>query len=234
MIVPPYVPDMLEVEGNVAGDAYAVRLHFLRKVSIWHYLSVLGVAAVAAAPLPTLPLSVSLSVFCATLLGLSVMRQLTKPRTVDQVYSSVLMPLLLISLAFVVRHVSGLGFPIWAPAIGLSCALAYTQISGRDFSFVWLYILTLADSSIIIWLLSLATPLSGMLVLEALLLNGAYLLYFTYDLACIQSRRRKTEIAGAVIDLYRDVLNFLTYSIRAVRHWKRYRIWSVPRSGKTG
>ena len=55
----------------------------------------------------------------------------------------------------------------------------------------------------------------------------AYLAYFVYDLAALQTRRRLGQELGGVMDLYRDVLNFTTYPIRVVQHWRRHRFWSV-------
>lgn len=229
MIVPPYVPDILEVEGNVAGKPYRVRLEYIRKVVAWHYLSVLAIVAIAAAPIPSPPITLSAGILGISLLALSVTRQLTRPHTVDQLLSLALTPILAISLAMLAKDLFHAGFPVWTPVLGLTCTLVYTFLSGRDFSFVWMFLVGVIASSIALWGLTLFTSLKGASLLGGLALNAAYLLYFVYDLACTQSRRRRSEIAGAVIDLYRDVLNFLTYSIRVFHHWKRYRIWSVPK-----
>jgi hypothetical protein len=50
-----------------------------------------------------------------------------------------------------------------------------------------------------------------------------YVLFFVYDLAALLSRRRLREVPAAVADLYRDLLNFITYSVRIVLHWRRFR-----------
>lgn len=225
MIVPPYVPDAIEVDGNVASQRYTVRLVFMRKVVSIHFLSVLLIAGLAVSPMPALPLAGSIALLFVALLILSITRQITRPRPVDQLYSVVLSPILVISMAMVVKDLAAQSVPVWSPAIGIFCAVIYMFASGRDFSFVWLYILSvLASSGAIVALHQAVEPFP---LAQALLINASYLLYFVYDLACLQSRRRPGEVLGAVIDLYRDVLNVFTYSIRVVKHWRRHRIWST-------
>lgn len=226
MIVPPFVPEPIEVEGNVALEKPAVRLRFLRRVVAWHFLSALLVAGLAFSPLPSLPTAASIILLLASMLVLSFTRQLTRPRPVDQIYSIVLSPVLFISLAMVLNDLAEAGWPVWAPLITLFCGLVYTVLSGNDFSFVWLYLLAVAASSLVIifsWLMRVQAIDQPVL---AIAIAAAYFLYFVYDLACLQSRRRTGEVAGAVVDLYRDPLNIFTYSIRVVLHWKRYRIWA--------
>lgn len=229
MVVPPYVPDILEVDGNVASEPYRVRLRYIRKVVAWHYLSALGIGGLAMLAIPTPPTPISAVLLGVSLLALSLMRQLTRPHAVDQFLSLALTPILAISLAMLLKDLIRAGFPAWTPVVGLTFTLGYTLVSGRDFSFVWMFISGALASSLAIWGIAFFAPIRGAPLLEGLILNCAFLLYFTYDLACTQSRRRRTEVAGAVIDLYRDVLNFLTYSIRVVNHWKRYKIWSAPK-----
>jgi FtsH-binding integral membrane protein len=227
VIVPPYVPDAIEVDGNVASQRHRVRLRFVRKVVSYHFASVLLLAALVASPMPALPIAGSVTLLFFSLLVLSITRQITRPRPIDQLYSVVLSPVLLISLAMTLKALLAIGVPVWAPALGLICGVVYTYASGRDFSFLWLYITSCvfgiaAAIAVLFW--SSSAPLA---LWEASLGTAAYMLYFVYDLACLQSRRRPSEVLGAVVDLYRDVLNVFTYSIRVVRHWRRHRIWST-------
>ncbi|HCD99673.1 MAG TPA: hypothetical protein DER07_01365, partial [Armatimonadetes bacterium] len=73
--------------------------------------------------------------------------------------------------------------------------------------------------------LGVAPPAS----LWGLAANAAYLFFLVYDLAAVLTRRLPKEEWGAVVDLYRDALNFLTYSVRVVRHWRKHRIWSATK-----
>ena len=59
---------------------------------------------------------------------------------------------------------------------------------------------------------------------QALLWNAVGLFYLVYDLASLLSRRKSDESWASVVDLYRDVFNFLGYFPRVMIHWNRHRI----------
>jgi hypothetical protein len=50
-----------------------------------------------------------------------------------------------------------------------------------------------------------------------------YICYFVYDLSMLVKRRRMGEEVAAVADLYRDLINFVTYSVRVYFHWRKFR-----------
>lgn len=226
MVVPPFVPDALEVEGSVVGERYAARLAFIRKVARWHLASVVGVLLLAYSGIPAIPLEASAPLLILSVVLLSLVRQVRRFSAHEQIFSLALSPLMFVSLAYVLKEAMALGAPVWSPIVGLLCAVFYAHVAGRDFSFVWAFILSGAASTAIILLGSATITQAGSTPLAAAI-NLAYLLYWVYDLACLQSRRRRHEVGGAVIDLYRDVLNFVTYSFRVVLHWRRYRIWAA-------
>ena len=65
---------------------------------------------------------------------------------------------------------------------------------------------------------------------QALIWNSVGLFYMVYDLAALMSRRKTTEAWASVVDLYRDVFNFMGYFPRVLIHWNRHRIlndWSI-------
>ncbi|HVL39818.1 MAG TPA: hypothetical protein VM328_10560 [Fimbriimonadaceae bacterium] len=226
MIVPPYVPDAIQVSENVAEERYAVRVAFIRRVVLFHGLSWLAVWALAISPMPSLPVVPSALALVGSLVALSVMRDLTKPRPIDQLYSLAFSPVMFVFLAMTLRGLLQLEVPVWALGLGLVASVLYTFLCGRDFSFVGQYVLALGASSVAIVLLSEARLPGSDRVATALLINGVCLSYFVYDLAALQTRRRRKEVLAAVIDLYRDVLNIFSYAIRVVRHWKRHKIWA--------
>ena len=70
MYVHNYVPDPLEVPNNVSEERYALRLKFIRKVSLFHGLSVLAIAAISQLRVPVFPPLQALSGLAALLLVL--------------------------------------------------------------------------------------------------------------------------------------------------------------------
>ncbi|MCH7946107.1 MAG: hypothetical protein IIC73_08870, partial [Armatimonadetes bacterium] len=115
------------------------------------------------------------------------------------------------------------GSPVWIIGLGYVLASLYGVFCGRDFSFVGQVVLTIIVLTII---LSATTLLSALAWPDAVrwgLLTLAYVSYYVYDLAALLSRRRLGEAPAAVADLYRDLLNFITYTVRIVLHWRRFR-----------
>lgn len=230
MYVPPYVPQPIEISGNVAQESYLVRLGFVRRVALAHFLTVIIAACLSTLPMtPAVePLLAGLSVF-VVLIVLSLVRGVAKGRAADQRMSIAVLPILLVALAIWIRALSDRGWAVWALGVGAAAALAYIFLCGRDLSFVGMFVIPAVVSSIIVvaaaWQLETAT----WALLAGLALNAIYLFYFVYDLAALLTRRRLGEEWGAVADLYRDVLNLFTYPIRVYHHWRDHRIWIPPK-----
>jgi hypothetical protein len=229
MYVPPYVPQPIEISGNVAEEPYKVRLSFIRRVSLLHFLTVLIAAAVAAVPQATASAIAAALFLFVILLLLSMVRGLAKGREADQRLSLFLLPILLFAIAVWFRALYFEGWAIWAIGVGIPCALAYVMLCGRDLSFVGMFALALICSSLIITGLCWWLRVSGLSTSAALSLNAVFLFYYVYDLAALLTRRRVGEEWGAVVDLYRDILNGLTYPIRVYHHWKKHNIWAPPK-----
>jgi len=228
MYVPNYVPDPIEIPGNVTEEDYETRLAFVKRVAVLHFASLLVVGAVAYGPYAP-PQDASWWLLGITLVALAIIRvSLRKGRTEAKVSSLLLAPLLVV-VGFVLHHAQTDGRPIWTMSIGPGCALIYALLCGRDYSFVGQYLLSLIASSTAIAALAVAAPASVSDARFALIANGVYLSYYVYDLASLLARRRLREELAAVVDLYRDVLNIFGYIVRCIGHWRKHRIWLNPR-----
>ena len=234
MYVPNYVPEPLEVPANVTLDPYPVRLAFIRRVTVLHAASLCLVAALAWMPVPQArpwPLGTAFATLAAVLLLLDFVRVRLRGKPAEAFYSVVLAAPMTLATAFAARTAIVEGIPAWAILVGPAFALAYTLLSGRDYSFVGCGLLSLIGSSVTLAALVVQTGMGHRVAAWALGLNAAYLVYFVYDLASLMSRRRRGEELAAVVDLYRDVFNVFGYVPRVISHWRRHRIWQdvVPK-----
>jgi hypothetical protein len=228
MYVPNYIPDPIEIPGNVSEELYASRLTFIRSVQILHFGSFLVIGLVSCIPWKP-PFQATLLGFGIILGSLVVVRVAFRKARTEAVFSTSLLLPLLVSLGFLVQHFQARGYPIWAVVFGPGFALIYALLCGRDHSFVGQFMLSLIASSTAIAALSVAAPTTLLDARFALIANAIYLGYFVYDLASLLARRRSHEKLAAVVDLYRDVLNIFGYLVRCVRHWRKHRIFVIPR-----
>ena len=231
MYVPNYVPEPLEVPANVTLDPYPVRLAFIRRVTILHAASLCLVAALAWTPVPGQGLGSTLAWVAALLLFLDAIRVRHRGSPLEARLSYVCSGPMFVAVAVAARTAILQGIPAWAILVGPAFALAYTLLSGRDYSFVGCGLLSLIGSSVTLAGLIVQTGMGHRVAAWALGLNAAYLVYLVYDLASLMSRRRRGEELAAVVDLYRDVFNVFGYVPRVVHHWRRHRIWQdvVPK-----
>lgn len=228
MYVPNYIPAPIEVPNNVTEERYPVRLGFVRRVNVLHLLSFLLIGGLSVLNLPTVPILSSAIELALVLLALLIVRIRMRATRGDLVFSLAMSPVLLISIAVLVRNLNLSGWPVWGVGVGASCTTIYALCCGRDFTFVGQFCLSLIASSVV--LAVVATRL-GMSPHEAAFLlgsNAGYLFYLVYDSASLLARRRLGEEAVAVVDLYRDVFNFFGYFVRVARHWRKHRIWARP------
>jgi hypothetical protein len=228
VIVPNYIPEPLEVPGNVAEQPYPLRVRFIRRTTLLFFASCLLVGAATHMAFPTVGLGISLLVFGALLGLLDLTRVLLRGRALEATVAGVLLPLMLLSVAWNLRELQALGLPVWQALVAPACLLIYTLLCGRDYSFMGNYLLSLIASTVGIAAYAVLTTMGALETSFALLSNLALLTYVVYDLAALLSRRRPGEEPAAVADLYRDVLNFPGYFVRVLRHWKKHRIWHVP------
>lgn len=229
MYVPPFVPQPIEIPRNVAQEPFLVRLGFIRRVAVLHILSVLVVASMTLLPQPpVIPMQAGLVVLLILVL-LSLVRGVAKGRDADQKLSSFILPLLFLALAVWLRALYEQGWAVWALGLGVGFAALYIALCGKDLSFVGMFVLALLASSILIAALSWRLKIGSLQIAAALSLNAMFLFYYVYDLAALLTRRRLNEELGAVVDLYRDILNGVTYPIRVYYHWRENNIWSPPK-----
>jgi len=229
VIVPNYIPEPLEVPRNVTEEPYSVRVAYIRRVTLLHLTSLAALTGMAFLPWPSNMGASALVSLAGALLILDLWRINQRGRPAEAKVSALALPVVLALGAWSANSVSALEWPIAAPLAGMICAAIYTTLSGRDFSFVGCTFLALITSSVGIAALCLRYRLDTAHAGAALGANALYLLYFEYDLASLLARRRLGEEWAAVLDLYRDVFNVFGYAIRCVRHWRKHRIWELPR-----
>ncbi len=228
MIVPNYMPDPIEVPGNVTTERYSVRLVFIRRVIWLHMVSLALVSAAMTIPMPHRGIPTTGYTLIAFLVILDIVRIRTRGRREEPWLSCAFFTPVIVIVAALLREMQAAAFPVWAFFVGPPCAALYSTICGRDFSFVGCFFLSLISSSLIVAGAVISLHLTGTLATWAFLANAAYLFYWVYDLAALMARRRFGEEPAAVVDLYRDVFNIFGYIPRVIVHWKKHRIWVVP------
>ena len=224
MFVPNYVPEPEQIPGNVTKEAYANRLTFIRQV-LSRYIGsvgiVVGLGLILPRNLELKPISLGLAVL---LLLVSGIRSILRGTDLEPKMTTLMLPPVLIGFALATRTWTAAQFPAWSILAGISCFGIYAALCGRDFSFVGGYTLSLIVSSVFIAFVMVEEGMSSMRCGQAILWNAAGLLYLVYDLAALMSRRKSTEGWASVVDLYRDVFNFIGYFPRVLIHWNRHRI----------
>lgn len=224
MYVPNYVPEPLEVPGNITLEKYRYRVNFIRKVVLWHAVSV----AVLTVWTVLAPKTGSAAFWGICLVGAILAADFARIalRGGDSewwVSAGFLLPILTFFGLLLNHWIEG-GFPAWASVIGCVCLTIYTLVAGRDFSFPGAFALSWPVSSLIVFLVARAMELPTSGIVGALVLNSVTLGYLIFDLASLLPRRRRNEVAGAVADLYRDVFNIFGYVPRVITHWRKHRI----------
>lgn len=223
--MPPFVPQPIEIPGNVTELPYLVRLGFIRRVVALYGLSLAVVTIASLAPLKAGPYDFVFVIL--SLLLLSTGRALAKGRAIEQKLSLVLSIALFLSLGLLVHRLLLEGWPLWSIGFGCLGLMAYTFTCGKDLSFIGMWFLAILGSCVMVILLGVFIGESPRRIALACCLNAAYLSYVVYDLAALLTRRRLGEEVGAVLDLYRDVLNMFSYPIRVLKHWRTHKIWSA-------
>jgi hypothetical protein len=226
VIVPNYIPEPLEVPGNVTEESYPVRLAFIRRVTILHLISVAAVAALSAAPVPSVGWLIPSVALAALLVVLDILRIQKRREAIEAPLSAYMLPFVLAAVAWWTRELSLAGAPTWAPLVGVLTVNVYTLVCRQDYSFIGCWMLSFIGSTVLVAALIDSTKLGSTYAAWALGLNAAYLTYFVYDLASLMARRRKGETVAAVVDLYRDVFNLFGYVYRVIGHWRKHRIWA--------
>ncbi|MBS1723760.1 MAG: hypothetical protein JSS66_12495 [Armatimonadetes bacterium] len=223
MPIQPYFPEPLTVSENVSEAKHRPRVAFIRKVVGWHFSTSAAVVAMALGfPMKMAPEWAFIG-FLACLIGLTLVRRAFDGGKTENILStSALLPtLFFLSQWFEWLHRTGVPVVALVPVVfgtGL-----YALLCGNDFSYIGMFVLTGAFELVAVVtarVFGYFTPTSAWL---GLVLGSAFLFYFSYDLSMLVKRRRFGEGAAAVADLYRDLLNFTTYTVRVYLHWRRFR-----------
>jgi len=229
MYVPNYVPEPVEVPGNVTEERYAIRLIFIRRVALLHTLSIVFVGLFALRPWPAVGWVGPLMLVAISLIALDLLRIFRRGRAIEARVSAILLPLLIQLVGWAVREGMAAGAPVWAIAAGPLAASVYTLICGRDFSFQGCFVLSWIASTVAVSAIATWDGTIGTNAAIALVANTAFLIYYVYDLASLMQRRRRGEELAAVVDLYRDIFNIFGYIPRVIAHWRRHNIWTETR-----
>ncbi len=225
MHVPNFVPDPIEIPGNVTERSYNVQLSFIRRLEVLFLLSLGGISAFYFGTLPEISLRAATTFVVGSIVLLSGIRLLMRRSEYEAVISISMLPAVLGGIALLCRALERADVPIHAPLVGIGCGAIYTFLCKRDFSFVGQFFLSLIASSILLSLAGLIQRQAPHQVALALAINAVVLGYTVYDRAKLMHRRRAGEELAAVADLYRDPLNVFGYLARCIAHWRRHRIW---------
>lgn len=224
MYVQPYFPELQPTPGNVAAESYDCRLTFVRRTS-WAFFFVTVIPVVIGAWGPVVG-----NWFGHAWLALACLGALTATRRwYDHsrsvtVIESVIFFALLGSMGLLMRCLSPTGDAAVAIGFPLAFATLYSALCGRDHSFLGQFGIAGIATTVSILGLDYLAPRSFHDTTLTIIGALVFLFYYVYDLASLQQRRRANEWWKACIDLYRDCLNFLTYGVRVIHHWKNFKI----------
>ncbi|RYG48576.1 hypothetical protein EON79_04050 [bacterium] len=226
MYVPNFVPEPLEVPGNVTLLSWKERVAFVKRVIGAHFASVLLIGGLSLVLRPDVSPLWAWAAAIGALLLLDIVRIVRRGRPDEAGLSIAFSPVAVGTLAVAVGASTRAGWPMWSLAVAPAMLNAYAWIADRDFSFVGANLLAGIVTLVTVSSICLAYDSVHGQAAGAVLMSLGYLSYLIYDLASLQSRRRASETGGAVVDLYRDVFNVFGYALRVIAHWRRHRIWS--------
>lgn len=224
----PYFPEPEVVSENVALLGYDVRLGFIRRVADLHLISMLLVASTWWMFSTTIPswkqdLGHAFLAWSGAVLVANLLRRIRPGGQPDQlslwVFPFILGTTARLLLALSERGIHGEFIPIAA-----LCAWIYRVLCGRDFSFLGLFTMSSMATILVLAACRGALHWTSQEFLTAAAFSVGYLAYYTYDLAALLQRRRVHEPLLALVDLYRDIFNFISYSFKVLHHWRHFRI----------
>ncbi len=222
MHIQPFFPEPILVAGNVADAPYDVRVRFVRLVVAGH-VAAMAVLTLGVLVGPSVSPRWTLVLLAVGYLGLLVARRAGDGGRAEQVASLALSVPAGLGLVGAGQWALAEGLPMVALPLGSLLFGVYTALCGRDFSFSFVPVavfgagaLGLAAGAGLGWTAqeTLGPTLAAL---------GTWAVYLAYDLAMIVKRRRPDEPVSATIDLFRDPLNFVSYFVRVVRHWRTTR-----------
>lgn len=219
----PYFPEPITVPNNVAEAKHRVRVRFVRKVVAGYFVSSALVAVSASASVPDLPPFLAALVFFGGLVALSAQRRAFTYGMKDNLLSVALLLPTLFCLGQVLRSLHESGWAVLALAPVVLGVSLYALLCGNDFSYMGQFVLTGLFTVACVGAMEIVGLYSPAQAWTGLVLASAYLFFLVYDLSMLVKRRRLGEEVASVADLYRDLLNFVTYLGRVYWHWRKFR-----------
>lgn len=197
-------------------------MRFIKKCLAGHLVSVFAATACAVyLQIPLTDLQLVL-VLAGILVALTIIRFSLRSGKVEQVFSTAFLLAAIPIIGQLARDIQELGFPVIAFPITAALVAIYTLGVGRDFSFPGMVGVCSIALAPILWILRA----QGIEMLEMValgwFLGTLYVTYLSYNMAMILKRRRPNEFISVVADFLRDLLNFTTYPVRVLFHWRGY------------
>ncbi|MBL8086581.1 MAG: hypothetical protein JNM85_00755 [Chthonomonas sp.] len=223
MYVTPYFPEPEAVAGNIAAENYDVRLAFIRRVMFYTWCSVAGLCAVSAFPLQAVPSETSWLLVLGGLLLLTAARRWKSGGMADRLSAWIVFPITLVALGHALDSWTAFGHLPTILLVAVTVASLYVLLCKRDLSFLGMFMLGWPATIVILFIVGewSGTAWYG---LPSILIATAVLFFLVYDLASLLQRRRAGEEGLAMVDIYRDTLNFITYGFRVIHHWRNFKL----------
>jgi hypothetical protein len=223
MQLQPFFPEPMSVPGNITLERHRTIVDFARRVIGIGAAAVVVIAVLAWVMPPLMTLERAGLLFLGILLVLTLVRRLIDGGLADNLLSGLLLAALLPVSAQLTQRLLEHNIPIWVLGVCALQAALYSAACGRDFSFFGLFAIPWLVQVAMFPSLAAAGAIAWSSVLPALGIGALGLFFITYDLAMILRRRRRGEEIAAGADLFRDQLNFITYTFRILAHWRRFR-----------
>lgn len=223
MAVQPYFPEPISVPGSVAEAEYRLRVGFIKQIMVWHGVGWLLIAIAALyAPRFWDPVPAVITL-CAGAVSLTLVRRIFGSSLWQRLLDFVFIWPTLWAASGIVQNLAASRLPLWIFAVMLGMLLLYAAVCGRDYSFPAQFVFASLAAIAAGFYRGYILPDERAFTWGAVALAILYAFYVVYDTAAVMRRRRANEAWSGAVDLYRDMLNVTTYSIRIVQHWRRFK-----------
>jgi hypothetical protein len=223
MNIPPYFPEPIEVPGNIARAKYSELTRFIKWVNLFSFLSLILCYYSGKLCSNWFDLRQATTLCALSLILLSSSRLILNGY-MENAISATLLIFTIPSCGMVFYKLNQMGYPVWIIEIAATSAFIYSAFSFHDFSFPGQFIISILICLIVLSVALWQREIDINSFQQAVLIAFAYLFYYIYDFSCLLRRRTKTETLAATADLYRDLLNIFTYSIRVIQHWRKFKL----------
>jgi len=215
-------PEPYTVPNNTDEQSYVVKVRFIKKCLTGHLISVF--AATACAVYLRIPLTDPqlILILAGILIALTIIRFSLRSGKIEQIFSTGFLLAALPIIGQLGRDIQELGFPIIAFPITAVLIGIYALGVGRDFSFPGMVGVCSIALAPILWILRAQGIEMLEMVAVGWFLGTLYVTYLSYNMAMILKRRQPNEFISVVADFLRDLLNFTTYPVRVLFHWRGY------------